>query len=182
MFYIKKLIVTGDGKDASSVEFGPGLNIIHGPSNCGKSYIADCVDYMFGGKQMRIPADLGYDMITMIVSSEKGDITLRRSFDSNDIEVSSLDYRIDSGTYTAGKGSKKKLNIGDVILYHSPMEKDRVVIKRIANIKKEGKNLLFYCLGDNPDYSYDSRYYGWVSSKNFVCRVINQRRNANVCD
>ena len=77
---------------------------------------------------------------------------------------------------------KKKLNIGDVILYHSPMEKDRVVIKRIANIKKEGKNLLFYCLGDNPDYSYDSRYYGWVSSKNFVCRVINQRRNANVCD
>ena len=24
---------------------------------------------------MRIPADLGYDMITMIVSSEKGDIT-----------------------------------------------------------------------------------------------------------
>ena len=72
MFYIKKLIVTGDGKDASSVEFGPGLNIIHGPSNCGKSYIADCVDYMFGGKQMRIPADLGYDMITMIVSSEKG--------------------------------------------------------------------------------------------------------------
>ncbi|MDO4492016.1 MAG: AAA family ATPase [Lachnospiraceae bacterium] len=111
MFYIKKLIVTGDSKDASSVEFGPGLNIIHGPSNCGKSYIADCVDYMFGGKQMRIPADLGYDMITMIVSSEKGDITLRRSFDSNDIEVSSLDYRIDSGTYTAGKGSKKKLNI-----------------------------------------------------------------------
>ena len=77
---------------------------------------------------------------------------------------------------------KKKLNIGDVILYHSPMEKDRVVIKRIANIKKEGKNLLFYCLGDNPDESYDSRYYGWVSSKNFVCRVINQRRNANVCD
>ena len=110
MFYIKKLIVTGDGKDASSVEFGPGLNIIHGPSNCGKSYIADCVDYMFGGKQMRIPADLGYDMITMIVSSEKGDITLRRSFDSNDIEVSSLDYRIDSSTYTAGKGSKKKGN------------------------------------------------------------------------
>lgn len=74
---------------------------------------------------------------------------------------------------------KSKLKVGDVILYKSPMEKNRVVIKRISSIMNDGRTLYFYCLGDNADHSYDSRYYGYVSSKNLVCRVINQRRNEN---
>ena len=94
-----------------------------------------------------------------------------------------------SPTYTDGEiivGTKlyrkSKLKKGDVVLYHSPTDY-KIVIKRINQIEKRGEILYFYCLGDNPPYSYDSRNYGFVSSKNFVCKVINQRRNHNdVCN
>ena len=71
---------------------------------------------------------------------------------------------------------KRKLKKGDVIVYRSPKE-NRIVIKRIDKIMNDKGNLYFYCLGDNADYSYDSRFYGYFSSKNIVCKVIDQRRN-----
>ena len=70
---------------------------------------------------------------------------------------------------------KSKLKVGEVIVYHSPNE-NRIVIKRIADIKKFRGETFYYCLGDNADHSYDSRYYGSIPSKSIVCRVINQRR------
>ena len=72
---------------------------------------------------------------------------------------------------------KSKLKVGDVILYHSPTDK-KVVVKRISKIHKN-KTLEFYCLGDNSDHSYDSRYYGYISSKAIVCKLVEQRRNIN---
>lgn len=71
---------------------------------------------------------------------------------------------------------KSKLKVGDVIVYKSPTD-SKVVIKRIAYSK--ANNYYFYCLGDNLDHSYDSRYYGSISSERIVCKVINQRRNMN---
>lgn len=78
---------------------------------------------------------------------------------------------------------KSKLKKGDVILYRSPNE-NRIVIKRIDHIfKNEKGDTTFYCLGDNSEHSYDSRNYGYVSSKKLVCKVINQRRYMNnVCN
>lgn len=77
---------------------------------------------------------------------------------------------------------KSKLKKGDVILYY-PNNDSKVVIKRIDDIKTINGVLHFYCLGDNADYSYDSRAYGFISSKRLVCKVINQRRNYNdVCN
>lgn len=71
---------------------------------------------------------------------------------------------------------KSKLKVGQVILYECPTD-GLTVIKRIAEIKVyEGKRY-FYCLGDNPDNSNDSRNYGYVSSKNLICKVVNQREN-----
>lgn len=78
---------------------------------------------------------------------------------------------------------KSKLKVGDVIIYKCPTEENRMVIKRIDVIDYDLLgNLIFYCLGDNTDDSYDSRYYGFISSKSLVCKIINQRRKSNVCD
>lgn len=69
------------------------------------------------------------------------------------------------------------LKNGDVILYKALNSEGQeyVVIKRIFDIKRCGKEYQFYCLGDNSDVSYDSRYYGYISSKQLVCKVVNQR-------
>ena len=75
---------------------------------------------------------------------------------------------------------KSKLKVGDVVLYKCPTDLKKVVIKRIETIRKSYHgDLQFYCVGDNLDHSYDSRDYGFVSSKSLVCKVINQRRNIN---
>lgn len=70
------------------------------------------------------------------------------------------------------------LKKNDVIIYICPTD-GRNVVKRIADITPQynGEDLLFYCLGDNADHSYDSRAYGYISSKRIVCRLIKQRRN-----
>lgn len=75
---------------------------------------------------------------------------------------------------------KSRLKVGDVIVYKSPTD-DRIVIKRIHHFMCDGKDLYLYCLGDNADHSYDSRMYGYVSSKSIVCKVINQRRKIESC-
>ena len=81
--------------------------------------------------------------------------------------------------------SKKKLKRGDVIVYVSPDSQNpdsldhgrRIVIKRIERISYNYRDeQLFYCLGDNSECSYDSRYYGFVPSKNLVCKVIVTKR------
>lgn len=70
--------------------------------------------------------------------------------------------------------SKSKLKIGDVIVYKTS---DRIVVKRIAEIESQGNILLFYCLGDNADVSYDSRHYGYISSEQLICKIRNPRPN-----
>ena len=70
---------------------------------------------------------------------------------------------------------KSRLKVGDVIVYRSPEDKSRKVIKRIADIQKDSNGYSFYCLGDNPPHSHDSRDYGYVSSDNLVCKIIKAR-------
>lgn len=90
-----------------------------------------------------------------------------------------LDGEIIIGTRIYKKSNLKK---GDVIIYHSPTD-GKIVIKRIDTIRDYYGELQFFCLGDNSDFSYDSRDYGFVSSSNLVCKVIDQRRNLNdVCN
>lgn len=53
-FFIERLVVTGRGKKPSTIEFSDGLNFIVGPSNTGKSYIVECIDYLFGFEPKKI--------------------------------------------------------------------------------------------------------------------------------
>lgn len=73
---------------------------------------------------------------------------------------------------------KSHLKIGDVIIFKCPTD-GRTVVKRIADISTQvdGEDILFYCLGDNSEHSYDSRSYGYFSSRNLICRVFKQRRH-----
>ena len=47
MFYIKKISLLTGANVISTLDLEPGLNIIYGESNTGKSLIVDCIDYIF---------------------------------------------------------------------------------------------------------------------------------------
>lgn len=112
MFSIKRLLVTGDGKQDSEILFEPGLNIIYGPSNTGKSYVIGCIDYVFGAENPPFPSTLGYDTIQIQLAVKTGEVSITRKLGEKCVEVQSNDRRIESGKYKlAGKN-----NLNSVLL------------------------------------------------------------------
>ena len=79
-FYISQLQVTGNNVRPAILNFQRGANIIYGNSDEGKSYIVECLDCMFGSKNMRLKASSGYNTITLKVITSQGDIELVRRF------------------------------------------------------------------------------------------------------
>lgn len=83
-FRLRFLGFYGPQKQPSSVTFGPGLNVIYGASNTGKSFIVEAIDFMLGGKPplRDIPERVGYDLILLGLETLDGkSFTLWRSMD-----------------------------------------------------------------------------------------------------
>jgi hypothetical protein len=101
-FYIKKVIAKSAQKGDASVTFGKGLNIIQGRSDSGKTCVANCIDFIYGGSTSKPFKDSAkYDGVTMIVASndKPGELTLHRDVGKNQVDVTSTITGIDSGTY-----------------------------------------------------------------------------------
>lgn len=71
-FFIKQISVTGEKVLFSEVSFNDGVNIIYGPSNAGKSYIINCINFMFAGDPPFTKSSTGYDTVTMTMESDDG--------------------------------------------------------------------------------------------------------------
>ena len=83
---LRSLSFHGPARKFATIPFGPGLNVIHGASNTGKSFIADAIDFMLGGKgPLRdIPERVGYDKILLAMETLDGhQFTLLRSTEGN---------------------------------------------------------------------------------------------------
>ncbi|PXX54810.1 hypothetical protein SAMN05660489_05642 [Pseudomonas sp. LAMO17WK12:I10] len=60
--------------DERHVDFFDGVNVICGASDTGKSYLAETIDYMLGGSELRKIDELeGYDRITLSLESGSGE-------------------------------------------------------------------------------------------------------------
>jgi len=78
-FIIKELRLTGNSVEDASIVFEKGVNIITGPSNVGKTYIFQCLNYMFGGSKppKSINEAKAYDFIYLeIIDYEQNNYTL----------------------------------------------------------------------------------------------------------
>ena len=51
-FQIRQLTLVGRGVPNAEVQFREGLNVVSGPSDTGKTFIVQCIDYMLGGKDL----------------------------------------------------------------------------------------------------------------------------------
>ena len=83
-FRLRSLAYFGPIKPAASVAFGPGLNILYGASDTGKSFIVETIDFMLGGKPplRDFEERVGYDRALLGIESTDGNkYTLWRSLD-----------------------------------------------------------------------------------------------------
>ncbi|MCD9584256.1 hypothetical protein [Tenacibaculum maritimum] len=112
-FIIKELSLTSYSKEKASIKFHEGLNVIVGPSNCGKTFIFQCINYMFGS------------------STQPKKIKEARNYNSIYLEIIDLNKNI----YTL----KSDLKGGNILLFKkklkniSPNDKDCEVLKRTHN-------------------------------------------------
>jgi hypothetical protein len=83
-FRLRFLGFFGPQKQPATVIFGPGLNVIYGASNTGKSFIVEAIDFMLGGKPplRDIPERVGYNLMLLGLETLDGkSFTLWRSMD-----------------------------------------------------------------------------------------------------
>ena len=106
-FYIRKLAFSGPYVKTIEYSFERGINIIHGNSDKGKSYVTDCLNFMFGAKSVRLDARSGYNTIRLYIATSQGDICLERRLDvsrNKSVVINSGDDRF-KGLNGQGLGS-----------------------------------------------------------------------------
>ena len=131
-FFIKSLIISGENKRTSTLDFDEGLNIIYGPSNTGKTYVLKCIDFVFGCKNKEpIPSSSGYTLIKLLIQTDNGQVSIEREIGNNKISVVSENPLIQSKTY-------KKQDLGVALLGLIGIQGSPTIIK---NSRYETVNL-----------------------------------------
>ncbi len=92
------LTFTGDNKEPASIDFGPSITVIHGPSDTGKSFIVDAIDFVLGARKLReIPEQKGYTRILLGLELPTGEhITLARSVKGGDVDLYTSCIRVET--------------------------------------------------------------------------------------
>jgi hypothetical protein len=81
-FYISYLILKGENKPDAELKLEQGLNVISGASNTGKTFIFECIDYIFGAKDKpkEIVESHGYTEVLLEIQTYQGKtITFKRN-------------------------------------------------------------------------------------------------------
>jgi hypothetical protein len=88
-FVLRRLALTGPGKEPAEVTFASGLNVIAGPSDTGKSFIVQCLDYALGSGDppKDIPQADGYSSVVLEIeaNSDHRIYTLERSLRGGEV-------------------------------------------------------------------------------------------------
>lgn len=92
-FEIRGLRVSGPGKTDAEIAFEAGLNVVSGPSDTGKSYLVEAIDFMLGGQvsPRQIPESVGYDRAHLLIRTKAGhQYELTRALDGGDFQLRDL--------------------------------------------------------------------------------------------
>lgn len=107
-FYIKQITAHAcqPEREDSTVVFSPGVNMIVGASDTGKSAVLRCIKFMFGGEKPFDSKAKGFNKVTMVLGTMKGDITLIRYIGRNRISVESEIPGVMTGEFGADYDDK----------------------------------------------------------------------------
>ena len=142
MYYIKEIIITSEGNNkervVSRLSLEPGLNIVCGPSNTGKTNVLDCIDFLLGGDARRLyKKELKITGVSLIIDVDGAELSMYRELAEEtkaDIVVSSGVEGIHSGTYTANnQPTKEKDTIGSLWLRLMGIDDEVKIIRQIED-------------------------------------------------
>ena len=90
-FYITQVRLTGTEVAPAEIKLSDGFNVIFGASNTGKTYISQCIDFVFGrsDKPKNIPEARAYDTVHVVLHNRNNNdvIKLLRSLHGGEISV-----------------------------------------------------------------------------------------------
>ncbi|MEV5566913.1 hypothetical protein AB0L54_29250 [Streptomyces sp. NPDC052196] len=135
------LTFLGMDKPPAAVEFSPGLTVIYGASDTGKSYVEEAVDYMLGASELKsIPEDDGYTRILLGLRVSDGrSLTLSRAVGGDTIEVFNHDLREmpsepAAETLKSKHNAKSKKNISRYLLTVLRIDGQRILQSGRGNV------------------------------------------------
>lgn len=118
-FQIRRLTLVGRGLPNAEVQFREGLNVVSGPSDTGKTFIVQCIDYMLGGKDVpeSIPEAAQYETVrlSLNVSVDDDEVVLERSIRGGDFKLVSAgkaDQHLSAKHSAAAKDSVSQYLLG----------------------------------------------------------------------
>lgn len=133
-FYIKSIkSISNSGKE-SKIDFIDGFNLVHGPSNTGKTLILKSIDFLFGAEKFEGLPNQKY--LEMEIDCKPGIIKLRRNIDENKskVHVTSNVSGIESGEYSTGHA---KQSLSDLLLRIIGIEEQPIKIVRNEDFKTQ---------------------------------------------
>ncbi|MBJ6720326.1 AAA family ATPase [Bacillus sp. PR5] len=91
---LRKIAFSGPKKRAD-VEFNPGVNVICGASDTGKSFLAESIDFMLGGSTLKeIPERAGYGEAALELATSLGENwLLQRATSGGDFKLTDLNIK-----------------------------------------------------------------------------------------
>jgi len=142
-FYLEKLVLIGKDVEPAIVNFEKGLNVIYGPSDTGKTYIFQCIQFLLGKSSLskNVPEAEKYIKAFLQIKTYTGIVhTIERSLNGGDLKQYDCAYSIIS---TNTKPQKlKKSELSDFLLNICSMS-DR---KARHNADGETKRITFRML------------------------------------
>lgn len=130
-FWIESISFSGERVAPTRVDFKPGFNIVHGPSDTGKTYLAKTIKYMLAGSTKPFSTETGYSVISMTLRTDEGTVKLTRTIGSSKITVSADPvFGIPHDEYAASpsEATKNEMTVSDVLLRLLGVTERRVVL------------------------------------------------------
>lgn len=150
------LTFIGSAVEPASVEFSPQVTVVRGPSDTGKSFIVDAIDFMFGANALKeIPERLGYSTALLGLRLPDGQsVTLTRAVNGGNVGLYLADIRsgplgVPDSTLAAKHNPKNERNLSRYLLGHVDLDGKKV--RKNAHNETDSlsfRNLAHLCIVD----------------------------------
>lgn len=140
-FRIRQLILTGENIEEKSLSFELGLNLLTGPSNTGKTYVIQCIDFVLGRSKppKKIKQSKGYEEVFLEIeeyATRKVSVISRSLISSKSFFYENKFYKDIEGVIPKPLDEKKEnRNISSLLLEISGF-KEPIKIKKNKDFVK----------------------------------------------